>query len=125
MLPESLGNLEKLEDLDISDNQIKALPDSFRFLSRLRNFRADQTSLEIPPREVMKLGAHAVVQYMADYVLRYTICLMRDILSAADTFPRSSSRFDDEKFDEDSKLVLSITVQLRFVRCVSGAETGK
>ncbi|KAL8488514.1 hypothetical protein ACS0TY_024696 [Phlomoides rotata] len=68
MLPESLGNLEKLEDLDISDNQIKALPDSFRFLSRLRNFRADQTPLEIPPREVMKLGAQAVVQYMDDYV---------------------------------------------------------
>ncbi|KAL8554389.1 hypothetical protein ACS0TY_002539 [Phlomoides rotata] len=63
-----LGNLEKLEDLDISDNQIKALPDSFRFLSRLRNFRADQTPLEIPPRDVMKLGAQEVVQYMADYV---------------------------------------------------------
>ncbi|KAL8543534.1 hypothetical protein ACS0TY_004183 [Phlomoides rotata] len=49
MLYESLGNLEKLKDLDISDNQIKALPDSFRFLSRLRNFRTDQTPLEIPP----------------------------------------------------------------------------
>ncbi|KAI3443971.1 hypothetical protein Pfo_000636 [Paulownia fortunei] len=68
MLPESLGNLEMLEDLDISDNQINALPDSFRFLSRLRNFHADQTPLEMPPREITKLGAQAVVQYMADFV---------------------------------------------------------
>ncbi|KAL0451736.1 UNVERIFIED_CONTAM: Plant intracellular Ras-group-related LRR protein 5 [Sesamum latifolium] len=68
MLPESLGNLEMLEELDISDNQIKVLPDTFRFLSRLRNLRVDQTPLEVPPREVTKLGAQVVVQYMADFV---------------------------------------------------------
>ncbi|KAK4260259.1 hypothetical protein QN277_003401 [Acacia crassicarpa] len=69
-LPKSIGNLEMLEELDISDDQIKALPESFRFLSKLRAFRADQTPLEVPPREVVKLGAQEVVQYMADFVAK-------------------------------------------------------
>ncbi|GER37093.1 leucine-rich repeat-containing protein [Striga asiatica] len=68
MLPESLGNLEMLEELDISDNQIRVLPDSFRFLSNLKNFRADRAPLGVPPRHITKLGAQAVVQYMADFV---------------------------------------------------------
>ncbi|GMY29785.1 plant intracellular Ras-group-related LRR protein 5-like [Fagus crenata] len=67
-LPRSIGNLEMLEELDISDNQIRILPDSFRFLSNLRVFHADETPLEVPPRQVTKLGAQAVVQYMADFV---------------------------------------------------------
>ncbi|KAI9076289.1 hypothetical protein K1719_041784 [Acacia pycnantha] len=69
-LPKSIGNLEMLEELDISDDQIKALPESFGFLSKLRVFRADQTPLEVPPREVVKLGAQEVVQYMADFVAK-------------------------------------------------------
>ncbi|KAL2458005.1 Plant intracellular Ras-group-related LRR protein 4 [Abeliophyllum distichum] len=67
-LPESIGNLEMLEELDISDNQLKNLPDSFRFLRRLRIFRADQTPLEVPPMQITKLGAQAVVRYMADLI---------------------------------------------------------
>ncbi|KAI4338415.1 hypothetical protein MLD38_023479 [Melastoma candidum] len=69
-LPRSIGNLEMLEELDISDNQIRSLPDSFRFLSRLRVLRADETPLELPPREIAKLGAQAVVKYMADHVVK-------------------------------------------------------
>ncbi|KAB1215898.1 Plant intracellular Ras-group-related LRR protein 5 [Morella rubra] len=69
-LPRSIGNLEMLEELDISDNQIRVLPDSFRFLSKLRIFCADETPLEVPPRQVTKLGAQAVVQYMADFVAK-------------------------------------------------------
>ncbi|XP_057767887.1 plant intracellular Ras-group-related LRR protein 5-like isoform X2 [Salvia miltiorrhiza] len=68
-LPESLGNLKKLEDLDICDNQIRVLPDSFRFLSRLRNFRADQTPLQVPPMKITESGAQAVVEYMAKFVV--------------------------------------------------------
>ncbi|XP_057419769.1 plant intracellular Ras-group-related LRR protein 5-like [Lotus japonicus] len=68
-LPRSIGNLEMLEELDISDDQIRVLPESFRFLSKLRIFKADETPLEMPPREVIKLGAQEVVQYMADYVV--------------------------------------------------------
>ncbi|KAK7386318.1 hypothetical protein VNO78_26472 [Psophocarpus tetragonolobus] len=69
-LPTSIGNLEMLEELDISDDQIKALPESVRFLSKLRVFRADETPLEVPPREFVKLGAQEVVQYMADFVTK-------------------------------------------------------
>ncbi|XP_054808387.1 plant intracellular Ras-group-related LRR protein 5-like [Prosopis cineraria] len=69
-LPKSIGNLEMLEELDISDDQIRALPESFRFLSKLRVFRAEQTPLELPPREVVKLGAQEVVRYMADFVAK-------------------------------------------------------
>ncbi|KAJ6835151.1 plant intracellular Ras-group-related LRR protein 5-like isoform X1 [Iris pallida] len=65
-LPRSIGNLENLEILDISSNQIRMLPESFRFLSKLRVFSADETPIELPPREVFKLGAQAVVQYMVD-----------------------------------------------------------
>ncbi|KAF9623640.1 hypothetical protein IFM89_003647 [Coptis chinensis] len=67
-LPRSIGNLEMLEELDISNNQIRFLPESFRVLSNLRVFHADGTPLEIPPRQVTKLGAQAVVQYMADLI---------------------------------------------------------
>ncbi|KAL7097177.1 hypothetical protein ACP275_10G127100 [Erythranthe tilingii] len=68
MLPQSIGNLVMLEDLDISYNQIKNLPDSFGSLSKLRHFRADQTPLEVPPKEITKLGAQDVVKYMVDFV---------------------------------------------------------
>ncbi|CAB4309681.1 unnamed protein product [Prunus armeniaca] len=67
-LPRSIGNLEMLEELDISDDQIRTLPYSFRLLSKLRVFRAEETPLEVPSKEVIKMGAQAVVQYMADYV---------------------------------------------------------
>ncbi|KAG4156308.1 hypothetical protein ERO13_D03G165951v2 [Gossypium hirsutum] len=46
------------------------LPDCFRLLSKLRVFRADETPLEVPPREVIKLGAQAVVEFMADLVAK-------------------------------------------------------
>ncbi|KAK8498306.1 hypothetical protein V6N13_122595 [Hibiscus sabdariffa] len=69
-LPRSIGNLEMLEELDISDNQIRVLPDSFGLLSKLRVFRADETPLEVPPREVIKLGAQAVVEFMANLVAK-------------------------------------------------------
>lgn len=75
-LPRSIGNLEMLEELDISDNQIRTLPDSFRLLSNLRVFRADETPLEVPSRQVTALGAQAVVQFMADFVAK------RDAVSA-------------------------------------------
>ncbi|XP_077237038.1 plant intracellular Ras-group-related LRR protein 5-like [Tasmannia lanceolata] len=69
-LPRSIGNLEMLEVLDISNNQIRTLPESFRSLSRLRVLYTDETPLELPPRQVLKLGAQAVVQYMADFVAK-------------------------------------------------------
>ncbi|KAJ4957512.1 hypothetical protein NE237_024623 [Protea cynaroides] len=67
-LPSLIGNLEMLEELDISNNQIRVLPESFRFLSKLGVLHADETPLEVPPRQVIKLGAQEVVQYMANLV---------------------------------------------------------
>ncbi|KAG2539222.1 plant intracellular Ras-group-related LRR protein 5-like [Panicum virgatum] len=67
-LPKSIGELEMLEELDISSNQIRILPDSFRYLSKLRVFLADETPLEVPPKEVVKLGAQEVVNYMKNMV---------------------------------------------------------
>lgn len=72
-LPRSIGNLEMLEELDISNNQIRILPDSFRFLSKLRIFHADETPLELPPRDIVRLGAQAVVEYMADFVTKKNV----------------------------------------------------
>nr|DAD18160.1 TPA_asm: hypothetical protein HUJ06_019623 [Nelumbo nucifera] len=60
-LPKSIGNLEMLEELDISNNQIRILPESFRFLSKLRVFHADETPLEVSPRQVTKLGAQVML----------------------------------------------------------------
>ncbi|KAA8547615.1 hypothetical protein F0562_004044 [Nyssa sinensis] len=63
-LPRSIGNLENLEELDISNNQIRILPDSFRMLSQLRGLRVEGNPLEVPPRNIIEMGAQAVVQYM-------------------------------------------------------------
>jgi Leucine-rich repeat (LRR) protein len=67
-LPRSIGNLEMLEELDISNNQIRVLPDSFRMLTKLRILRVEENPLEVPPREIAEKGAQAVVQYMAEFV---------------------------------------------------------
>ncbi|KAI4314671.1 hypothetical protein L6164_027559 [Bauhinia variegata] len=69
-LPRSIGNLEMLEELDISNNQIRVLPDSFRMLTRLRVLKVEENPLEVPPRNVVEMGAQAVVQYMTKLVER-------------------------------------------------------
>jgi Leucine-rich repeat (LRR) protein len=60
-LPRSIGNLENLEELDISNNQIRVLPGSFRMLTRLRILRVEETPLEVPPRHVAEKGAQVCV----------------------------------------------------------------
>ncbi|GJV44206.1 plant intracellular Ras-group-related LRR protein 4-like protein [Tanacetum coccineum] len=65
-LPRSIGNLENLEELDMGNNQIRVLPDSFRMLSKLRVLRTEGNPLEAPPRDVLDKGAQAVVQYMKE-----------------------------------------------------------
>ncbi|KAJ1269124.1 hypothetical protein BS78_07G186500 [Paspalum vaginatum] len=69
-LPRSIGNLEMLEELDISNNQIRVLPDSFGNLQRLRVLRAEESPLQVPPRDVALKGAQATVQYMAEHVAK-------------------------------------------------------
>ncbi|KAE8701289.1 hypothetical protein F3Y22_tig00110548pilonHSYRG00703 [Hibiscus syriacus] len=67
-LPRSIGNLEMLEELDISNNQIRVLPDSFRMLTRLQVLRVEENPLEVPPRHIAEQGAQAIIRYMADLV---------------------------------------------------------
>ncbi|CAD6204561.1 unnamed protein product [Miscanthus lutarioriparius] len=74
-LPKSIGELEMLEELDISSNQIRVLPDSFGHLSKLHVFLADETPLEVPPKEVVKLGAQEVVNYMKNMVAAREVSL--------------------------------------------------
>ncbi|XP_066351756.1 plant intracellular Ras-group-related LRR protein 4-like [Miscanthus floridulus] len=69
-LPRSIGNLEMLEELDISNNQIRVLPDSFGNLQHLRVLRAEENPLQVPPRDVALKGAQAAVQYMTEYVAK-------------------------------------------------------
>ncbi|KAJ9537005.1 hypothetical protein OSB04_029738 [Centaurea solstitialis] len=83
-LPRSIGNLENLQVLDISGDQIRFLPDSFGMLEKLKIFRADETPLEVPPREITKLGAQVVVEYMADLVAKRTLYLENYRESAKD-----------------------------------------
>ncbi|KAJ8550165.1 hypothetical protein K7X08_033872 [Anisodus acutangulus] len=67
-LPRSIGNLEMLEELDMTNNQIRILPDSFRMLSHLRVLKTEGNPLEVPPGNIVEMGAQAVVQHMADLV---------------------------------------------------------
>ncbi|XP_020579010.1 plant intracellular Ras-group-related LRR protein 4 [Phalaenopsis equestris] len=67
-LPRSIGNLEMLEELDVSNNQIRVLPDSFGNLSQLRLLHAEENPLEVPPRQIAEKGAQAAVKYMAELV---------------------------------------------------------
>jgi Leucine-rich repeat (LRR) protein len=49
-----------LEELDISNNQIRVLPDSFGNLQHLRVLRAEENPLQVPPRDVALKGAQVI-----------------------------------------------------------------
>ncbi|RAL46443.1 hypothetical protein DM860_004722 [Cuscuta australis] len=83
-LPRSIGNLEMLEELDMSNNQIRNLPDSFRMLSKLRILKTEGNPLEVPPRNIVEMGAQAVVEYMGDVYAK------RDVKSQAVKQKKSS-----------------------------------
>ena len=59
-LPGLIGNLEKLEELDMSNNQIRFLPFSFKALSQLRVLHTQQNPLEELPRDVIQKGAQVI-----------------------------------------------------------------
>ena len=64
-LPRSIGNFELLEELDISNNQIRVLPDSFKNLKRLRVLRAQENPLQVPPREIALKGAQVILAILS------------------------------------------------------------
>jgi len=46
-----------LEELDINNDQINVLPDSFYMLTNLQILKVEDTPLEIPPRNIVQRGA--------------------------------------------------------------------
>lgn len=68
-LPETLGDLVNLRELDLSNNQIRALPYSFGRLEKLTKLNLDQNPIIVPPIEVVNQGAEAVKEFMAKWWL--------------------------------------------------------
>jgi len=62
-LPESITNLSKLIDLDLSNNQITNLPESIGKLSNLTGLYLGDNPLETPPLEVAAKGIKAIRDY--------------------------------------------------------------
>ncbi|WMV45684.1 hypothetical protein MTR67_039069 [Solanum verrucosum] len=54
------------------------LLNSFRLLSKLEIFRADETPLEVPPKQIIKLGAqldnfiHYMATFLSGFVVEFT-----------------------------------------------------
>ncbi|KAJ4898899.1 Plant intracellular Ras-group-related LRR protein 4 [Raphanus sativus] len=70
-VPESFCFATTFVKLNVGNNfadMIRVLPDSFRMLTKLRVFRAQENPLQVPPRDVAEKGPQAVVQYMNDLV---------------------------------------------------------
>ncbi|XP_054807697.1 plant intracellular Ras-group-related LRR protein 1-like [Prosopis cineraria] len=63
-LPATFSDLINLKELDLSNNQISALPDTFGRLENLTKLNLEQNPLEVPPKEVVRLGAQTVRNYM-------------------------------------------------------------
>ena len=60
-LPWAIGNLEMLEELNISNNKIRVLPDSFGMLSQLHVFHAEEDPLEVPTRHIVDMGTQVFI----------------------------------------------------------------
>ena len=69
MLPESFGNLNNLEELNLSSNHLGLLPISFGNLSELKKMNLDKNSLISIPKEVSNLKNLQIV-------IKFTLCLL-------------------------------------------------
>ncbi|KAL2934036.1 Plant intracellular Ras-group-related LRR protein 5 [Bienertia sinuspersici] len=72
-VPHTIGLCSSLEELRVDYNQVRALPKDVGKIESLqvlfvRALHTDQNPLEVPPRNIAKQGAQAVVTYMADLV---------------------------------------------------------
>jgi len=56
------------EELDIINDQINVLSDSFHMLTYLQILKYEETQLEILLRHIIENGAKVVVQFMIDCV---------------------------------------------------------
>jgi len=65
-LPESIGGLTSLVELNISYNQITKLPDSIGRLEKLQHLKVEGNPLVIPPPEVVAHSVDAIKEYMSE-----------------------------------------------------------
>nr|GEU69761.1 hypothetical protein [Tanacetum cinerariifolium] len=63
--PSESYQISRLRELDVSNNQIQALPVTFGRLDKLTKLNIDQNPLVIPPKEVVEQGIGAVKVFMA------------------------------------------------------------
>lgn len=63
-LPESIGDLAKLKELNLGHNQFRALPNTFGELGNLTRLNLDHNPLVIPPLEIVSYGVEAVKAFM-------------------------------------------------------------
>ncbi|KAK7265632.1 hypothetical protein RJT34_33254 [Clitoria ternatea] len=63
-LLETFGDLVYLRELDLSNNQIHALPNTFDRLDNLTHLNLEQNPLEVPPPDIVAQGVQAVKRFM-------------------------------------------------------------
>ncbi len=71
MLPESIGNIGTLLELDLSDNDISLLPESTGNLKSLRRLHLYEIPLTLIPKSIEKLKKQGTVisdLYIRDYL---------------------------------------------------------
>lgn len=92
-LSSSFGDLLNLRELDLSNNQIHALPNTFGRL-KLEKLNLEQNHLAMPPEVIVNKGVNAVKEYML-------------------------KRWLDILLEEEQSLEVSSTPKVRLARSVS------
>ncbi|KAH9603751.1 hypothetical protein KSS87_021436 [Heliosperma pusillum] len=67
-LPDSIGLLMSLVELDVSYNKLTTLPTSIGCLRKLQKLSVEGNPLVSPPMEVIEQGLHTVRQYMSEKI---------------------------------------------------------
>ena len=62
-LPENIGNLSKLRDLDVESNEFKELPRSIVDLDASCRFNCRGNRLQMPPQDIADQGMMAIRRY--------------------------------------------------------------
>lgn len=66
-LPDSIGNLKCLQHLDLRDNkQLKVLPASLARATGLKDLALDSRRFEYPPEEIAVQGTVGIMQFLSE-----------------------------------------------------------
>ena len=64
-LPYDIHRLTNLKVLSIADNLVSVLPLSIAWMTQLEELNCFGNESHMPPREIMKMGLHAIQEYLA------------------------------------------------------------